>query len=131
MEGAQANQIPDGDQIVQISSKEFAAKYRSKREVYNLLAVDVGYYLPSYEQVSIYFLKDIVAKKKKCKCQPSFYFLIGNSLFIGIHGSEVRHIQVPQYDGLSLRDISLFLGEGHGHVFDYMPDNQEIHKVSK
>ena len=67
MEGAQANQIPDGNQIVQISSKEFAAKYRSKREVYNLLAVDVGYYLPSYEQVSIYFLKDVVAKKKKCK----------------------------------------------------------------
>jgi len=33
---------------VKITSKEFAAKYRSKREVYNLLAVDVGVYLPSY-----------------------------------------------------------------------------------
>ena len=29
--------------------------------MYNFLAVDVGYYLPTYEQVSIYFLKDIVA----------------------------------------------------------------------
>jgi len=43
------------------------AVFRSKREVYNFLAVDVGYYLPSYEQVSIYFLKDLVAAKKKGK----------------------------------------------------------------
>ena len=97
--------------------------HRSKREVYNLLAVDVGYYLPSYEQVSIYFLKDIVAKKKKCKCQPFFSFHLGTSFCIGILGSEVRHIQVPQYEGLSLRDISIYLGEFHGHVFDFMPDN--------
>jgi len=41
--------------------------FRSKREVYNFLAVDVGYYLPAYEQVSIYFLKDLVAAKKKGK----------------------------------------------------------------
>ena len=67
MEGRQPDQIPGGNEIVQISSKEFAAKYRSKREVYNLLAVDVGYYLPSYEQISIYFFKDVVARKKKCK----------------------------------------------------------------
>jgi len=41
--------------------------YRSKREVYNFLTVDVGYYLPAYEQVSIYFLKDVVAAKKRCE----------------------------------------------------------------
>ena len=40
---------------------------RSKREVYNFLAVDVGVYLPAYEQVSIYFLKDIVGGKKNSK----------------------------------------------------------------
>ena len=33
---------------VKITAKEFAAKYRSKREVYNFLAVDVGVYLPAY-----------------------------------------------------------------------------------
>ena len=32
-----------------ISSKEFAAKYNSKRECYNFLTVDAGVYLPSYE----------------------------------------------------------------------------------
>jgi hypothetical protein len=33
---------------VKITAKEFAAKYSSKREVYNFLAVDVGVYLPGY-----------------------------------------------------------------------------------
>ena len=40
---------------------------RSKREVYTFLSVDVGIFLPAYEQVSIYFLKDIVASKKRSK----------------------------------------------------------------
>jgi hypothetical protein len=33
---------------VKITSKEFMAKYRSKREVYHFLSVDCGIYLPSY-----------------------------------------------------------------------------------
>ena len=35
-------------QTQQISAKEFAAKYKSKREVFNFLSVDVGVYLPAY-----------------------------------------------------------------------------------
>ena len=38
-----------------------------KREVYNFLSVDVGVYLPAYEQVTIYYLKDIMSSKKKSK----------------------------------------------------------------
>ena len=48
-----------------------------------------------------------------------------------IKGREVRHIQIPQYDGLSIKDISNFLDDGHQYVFQYMPDQQEIHKVPK
>ena len=33
---------------VKINAKDFAAKYKSKREVYNFLSVDVGVYLPAY-----------------------------------------------------------------------------------
>ena len=33
---------------VKITAKEFAAKYRSKREVYNFLSVECGVYLPAY-----------------------------------------------------------------------------------
>ena len=55
------------NQKVEVSAKLFAAKYQSKREVYNFLAVDVGVYLPHFDQVTIYFLKDLAHGKKKCK----------------------------------------------------------------
>ena len=48
-----------------VTSKEFVAKYRSKREVYNFLATDVGVYLPPYDNVTIYFLKDLIWGRKK------------------------------------------------------------------
>ena len=37
---------------VQVSASAFAAKYRSKRECYNFLAVDMGVYLPNYGKFS-------------------------------------------------------------------------------
>ena len=54
----QIDEIPDSN--VGISSKEFASKYRSKREIYNFLAADVGIYLPPFDNVTIYFLKDLM-----------------------------------------------------------------------
>jgi hypothetical protein len=33
---------------VKVTSKDFAAKFSCKREVYNFMSVDVGAYLPSY-----------------------------------------------------------------------------------
>ena len=51
--------------MAHITSKEFAAKYRSKREVYNFLATDVGVYLPPYDNVTIYFLKDLMSGVKR------------------------------------------------------------------
>ncbi len=48
MEQQQPDVIIGNPQTQQISAKEFAAKYKSKREVYNFLSVDVGVYLPAY-----------------------------------------------------------------------------------
>ena len=56
---------PAPNQAARVSSKEFAAKYRSKREIYNFLACDVSVFLPPYDNVTIYFLKDLLAAKKK------------------------------------------------------------------
>ena len=47
-----------------VSAKEFSAKYQSKREIYNFLACDVGVYLPPYANVTIYYLKDLMAGRK-------------------------------------------------------------------
>ena len=50
-----------------VSAAAFAAKYKSKREVYMFLTVDRKAYLPSFETLTIYFLKDLVSGKKKSK----------------------------------------------------------------
>ena len=68
-----------GNQKVRISSKEFQAKYNSKREIYNFLACDVGVYLPKYKYVTIYFLKELMSGKKKM-----------------IHTKGHRSISIPQ-----------------------------------
>ena len=38
----------DSPKKVKITAKDFATKYKSKREVYNFLSADVGVYLPAY-----------------------------------------------------------------------------------
>ena len=50
-----------------ITTAEFAAKFRSKYEVYQFLTIDALAYLPPPECVTIYFLKDLVRGVKKCK----------------------------------------------------------------
>ena len=54
-------------QKVQISAKEFAAKYKSKYEVYRFMTVDSQFYLSPYNTVSIYFLRDLASGAKKRK----------------------------------------------------------------
>ena len=60
-----AAQIP---QKVKLSAKEFAAKFSTKRECFTFLTIDCKAYLPDYDTLTIYFLKDLIAGKKKCKC---------------------------------------------------------------
>ena len=47
-----------------INVQTFAAKFRSKREVYTFLTFDGNVYLPAYETVTVYFLKAILAGTK-------------------------------------------------------------------
>ena len=59
MNGLNNQQIPQPPvQMQQIPAAEFAAKYRSKRECYNFLAVDAGTYLPSYGKSFSSFLDE-------------------------------------------------------------------------
>ena len=55
------------NQSTRVTTTEFASKFRSKNEVYTFLAIDVAAYLPAPECVTIYFCKDLVSGKKKCK----------------------------------------------------------------
>ena len=66
-----------------ITSKEFASKFKSKREIYEFLTNDLLIHIPHYgkcvyyllltpafasiDQITIYFLKDLLNGKKKRK----------------------------------------------------------------
>ena len=47
-----------------ITAAAFGAKFRSKREIYQFLTMDVKAYLPDCDNVTIYFLKDMMTGKK-------------------------------------------------------------------
>ena len=54
MQNQNMQQIPgDGPQIAQVSAKEFASKFRSKRECYTFLAQECEVYLPPYGKSTI------------------------------------------------------------------------------
>ena len=48
-----------------------------------------------------------------------------------IKAKEVRHVSVPAYENLTIMKIAAFADSVDRNIFDYMPDQQEIKKVSK
>ena len=48
-----------------VTASTFASKFRSKREIYVFLTVDVKAYLCACDNLTIYFLKDLVMGKRK------------------------------------------------------------------
>ena len=60
--------------MVRINAKEFSSKGQSKNEIFRILAIDVNIYLPPYESVTMYHLKDLMTGKAKCKLE-SYNFI--------------------------------------------------------
>ena len=48
-----------------VTASAFGSKFRSKREIYVFLTVDVKAYLCACDNLTIYFLKDLVMGKRK------------------------------------------------------------------
>ena len=88
-----------------MTALEFAAKYKSKREVYNFLAVDCHAYLPPYDNLTIYFLKDLVSGRKKSKSRKRTQLIIHLTTSIVVKADLMKHLSVPQYEGLNLDTI--------------------------
>ena len=47
----------DVGNVQQITAAQFGSRFKSKKEVFGFLTVELKAYLPSYHTVSIYFLK--------------------------------------------------------------------------
>ena len=69
--------------------------------------------LTSADQVTIYFLKDLINGRKK-----------------RILGKDVRHISIPSYEGLSIKDIAKFVAP-YNTIDHYLPDKKEYLKLPK
>ena len=85
-------------QQVSIDAAAFGSKFKSKREVYRFLTLDCGAYLPSYETVTIFHMRDIVAGKRS-----------------RIKETDVKYINIPHFEGLNV-----------GKFLEYAADEQEV-----
>jgi len=84
--------------------------------VYRFLSSDVRAYLPSYESVTVWFLRDLCSGKRKIvKCDA------------------VKVIQLPHYEGLNLEEI-IYWAKGHqnGVALKALPeDKKEMLKLPR
>ena len=53
--------------LKQVTAAAFAAKFRSKREIFTFLTVEFKAYLCPFECLTIYFLRDLATSRKKGK----------------------------------------------------------------
>ena len=103
----------------------FSSKFRTKREIFTFLAVDGEAYLPPFETVTVYFLKDIIQGQKKCK-YPYFVLTIA---VVSTHA--VRHLPVPQYPNLSMEKILDYLAQYEAMHLHMPSERHEIVKLPR
>ena len=82
-------------------------------EIYRFLSSEVRAYLPSYETVTVWHLRDLANTKKTI-----------------IPCDEVKVIDVPQFEGLTIQDIFNFASSDQ-NVENALPPPKEIAKLSR
>lgn len=91
----------------------FAAKYRSKREVYRFVSYECKIFVPSLETVTMAHLADLMSGKKLC-----------------VYLDQVKPITVPYYKGLKIEAILEF-GNQYQKVVDALPIPKECLKLDR
>ena len=74
--------------LKQVTAKEFAAKYATKRDVWRLLNVDCKWFIPPADTVTIWHLRELASRQRT-----------------RIKRRGMRTIVLPQYDGLTMEDL--------------------------
>jgi len=115
MEINNANQIDNqAPATVKVTPQEFAAKYQGKKECWRFVATDCGGYLPEYESVTIFHLRDLTAGKRKM-----------------IKATDAKHITVPQFEGLKIETM-LDFAKDYPQVALALPEcEREIYKLPR
>ena len=79
------NNRPQAPPRVRIGVSEFAAKFQTKKEVYDFLTQNLKAVCPPADTVTIWHLRDMVSGVK------------GH-----IKGADIKHLTVPYYEDLSI-----------------------------
>ena len=97
-----------------VTTAEFNAKFQSKPEVFRFLSFDVGAYLPAYNCITIWHLRDLTSGKWKF-----------------IKADQVKTIQVPHFEGLTM-DTMLHNAKKFPGFINYLPaEPKEIEKLPR
>ena len=97
-----------------ITAAQFKAKFSDKPETYKFLAYEVGAYLPHYDCVTIFHLRDLASNKRK-----------------KIQSTDVKKIFIPQYEGLTIETM-LANAKNFPQVMRCLPnDEKEIRKLPR
>ena len=86
-----------------VSIADIAAKMESKHEIYQFLTTELQMYLPKYKQTSIYWMREIIAGKRKCKSWSLNRVL--NVFYIGLKAHAIKHHTVPYYENLTVKQM--------------------------
>ena len=74
-----------------VSASAFGAKFTTKPDVYRFLASEAKIYLPHYDTVTIWHLKELMSgQRKRIKCD------------------DVKFISVPFFEGISVENMLEF-----------------------
>ena len=84
-------QVSQSKKDVRVSAEAFGAKFQGKREVWRFCTSECQAYLPAYETVTIFHLRDLQAGKRT-----------------RIHTDKVKHVQIPHFEGLKLENMIKF-----------------------
>ena len=111
-------QIPEAVNVVRapvrITVEEWAAKARDKNECYNLVAHENGAYLPHIDCITMWFLRDLAARRKKI-----------------IKGHEAKHLTVPHFEKLTIEEFLKFVSD-YPFATMCLPDRkQELDKLPR
>jgi hypothetical protein len=97
-----------------VSAAEFNSKYRGKPECYRFLSFDVGAYVPPYDDVTVWHLRDLCSGTRK-----------------RLKACEVKTINIPQFDGLTIERM-LYHARSASSVMRALPVREgEIKKLPR
>ena len=90
----QISSLVDHGANVHVGAKQFGSKFKDKRETYHFLSHECGLYLSSYDTMTIWHLRDLVAGTRT-----------------KIKGKDVFYLNVPQYEHLGIKEFIEYASE--------------------